>query len=282
MFEHEELQTFALRRFDIAQRFEDSMHLRELAPDDAEGTLVLIHGLGESALCFERLMVHPRLARWRQLAPDLPGYGKSLWRTEPLSLDEHADDLAEWLDKRVPEPVVLLGHSMGGVIGLLLAERLGSRLRAFVNVEGNLSLADCGFSSQAARYSQAAWVAGGLDEVLERILASDNESLEVSRAYAASIQLADPRAYHRNSDDLVRMSSGLEIAGRLAALEQPLLYVHGIPRGVGERSLGLLEAEGVKTVGIEGAGHWPFLDQTEAVAEALEEFLASLPAAVVA
>ncbi len=264
------------RRFEIEHGVEQEMFLRSLPAEEPLGTLLYIHGLGESGLCFEGSMTHPSLRRWHSLVPDLLGYGKSAWTPEPLSVAGHAERLEELLRVRGSEPVVVIGHSMGGVIGTLLCERAPERVRAFVNVEGNISLGDCGFSSRAARFSPAEWLDHGADQVLDEILALETETKKVVRAYAASIGMCDPRVFHRNSDDLVELSACRELASRLAALEPPSLFVYGSPRGLCGRSLDLLEREDVPAVGIPDTGHWPFLDAPDLFARELAGFLATL------
>lgn len=256
------------------------MHERYLGAPDAAGTILYVHGLGESALCFERLMADERLARWEHLAVDLEGYGKSSWAGEPLSLDQHADRLDQRIRRfrasrarRCGHPVVVLGHSMGGVVGTRLCRRLGAAARAFVNVEGNISLADCGYSGRAVEYSLGDWLAHGFDRVLDAIHDHPGESAEVRRAYGASIRMCDPRAYLRNSRELVASSRAETGARDLAALDAEVLYVHGAPRGICDRSLELLGRAGIETLRVDGAGHWPFLDQHDAFVEALAGFL---------
>ncbi|MEM6795493.1 MAG: alpha/beta hydrolase [Acidobacteriota bacterium] len=274
---------FALRRF-----FQGKLFLRglRLGDPEARGTILYIHGLGESALCFEALVSDPRLAGWAHLAPDLLGYGRSTWPARPRSVTDHADDLAE-LIRGCPELVaagdrlVLLGHSMGGVIGLELIRRLGRRrVACFLNVEGNVTLDDCGFSSRAAGHSESDWLEGGgyarfVDAVFTL---SDGtpatESAAVARAYGASVLFADPRTLLLNSEDLVRESRAETLAGRYAEAGVPTVYLHGRPRGTGERSLGQLAAAGLaETRGFAPAGHWPFLDQHDAFARAVAEIL---------
>lgn len=249
------------------------MAVRELVGGDRP-TLLYVHGLGESALCFEPLMADSRLQPWPQLAVDLEGYGKSGWAREPLSLDEHADRLGDLIESRSLSSVIVIGHSMGGVIGTLLGEK-SPAVRGFLNVEGNISLGDCGYSSKAVRFSGEDWLSHGFDEVLDVIYTDTVESPAVNRAYGASIQMCDPRAYHLNSEELVSFSRAETLAGRLAALDVRTRYLHGAPRGTGERSLELLAAAGIETVAVEGAGHWPFLDRPEAFTEALHDFLVS-------
>ncbi|MEM9595681.1 MAG: alpha/beta hydrolase [Acidobacteriota bacterium] len=268
-------------RFRIERTQDGPMALRRLRPASApRGTLLYIHGLGESGLCFEALMADPRLAAYDHVVPDLLGYGRSAWPASPRGLAGHAADLeALLLGLDVRGPLTVLGHSMGGVVGLLLASRLPGRFDGLVNVEGNLSPPDCAFSSLAAAYSSADWLAFGRARFLDQLHASAGEDLgredpQVIRGYAASIEMADPRTFHRGSADLVRESATETLARRLADLGLRQIYLHGRPRGTGDRSLALLDASGIPRRGFEVAGHWPFLDQPDAFAETLGGFLA--------
>ncbi len=261
------------RLFQIQRTFEQGLHERRLSCREGGGTIFYIHGLGESALCFERLMADPRLARWNHVAVDLLGYGKSSWAPEPLTLDEHVEHLGRYLDAFHEDPPVILGHSMAGVLGLYFCERFGDRVRAFINVEGNITLPDCGYSSRVVKYSRREWLERGLGEVLDDIYNEAGERLEVRRAYAASIHMCDPRAFHANSGELVEISRGARLAARMAALEVPAIYVHGAPRGTCDGSLELLARAGVRTIRIDEAGHWPFLDQPDAFQDAILGFL---------
>ena len=49
-------------------------------------TVLWIHGLGESGLCFERLLARPDLADWQHVVADLPGYGRTAWPTAPRKM----------------------------------------------------------------------------------------------------------------------------------------------------------------------------------------------------
>jgi 3-oxoadipate enol-lactonase len=91
--------------------------------------LLLVHGLGGAAWNFTEMQ--PHLAGRRLIVPDLPGHGGS----SPLpaaSLRGFADALVPLLD----EPVDVLGHSLGGVIALRLAERHPSLVRRVLVAAG--------------------------------------------------------------------------------------------------------------------------------------------------
>jgi pimeloyl-ACP methyl ester carboxylesterase len=87
--------------------------------------LLLVHGFGGAAWNFSELA--PLLPGRRLIIPDLPGHGASSPLPAP-TLTGFADVLAEVLD----EPLDVLGHSMGGVVALRLAERHPSLVRSLV------------------------------------------------------------------------------------------------------------------------------------------------------
>jgi len=98
-----------------------------------EPLLVLLHGLGATGEVWSGWW--PLLARrWpgRWLAPDLPGHGSS----PPLAAYTF-DDLAAAVARIVPPGarVVVLGHSLGGVVGLALASgRFAAAMQAVIGL----------------------------------------------------------------------------------------------------------------------------------------------------
>src|SRR3989442_169767 len=93
-------------------------------------TLLLIHGLGANADVWAPLEKH--LAEWpgRWLAPDLRGHGRSP-HAAPYGYAGHAADVADML--RQDEEVTVVGHSMGGVVGMALATGwFGIRVRKVI------------------------------------------------------------------------------------------------------------------------------------------------------
>lgn len=246
-----------------------AMHLRERPGDP---TVLWLHGLGESGRCFEAIAAHPALAGAGALIPDLPGYGRTERPARPMSLVEVADHVASWLEARGAPPVVVVGHSMGGVIGVHLAERHPARVSRLVDVDGNVSIGDCTYSGRAAAFDDAAFAARGFAEMTAYV--DDRARFDAAHAsYAISIRLADPATFLRHARDLVAESEPETMAGRLAALTVPVTYIAGAPGGACPRSRALLDGAGIATVAIEPAGHWPFVDQPDAFARTLAGLL---------
>lgn len=230
--------------------------------------LLWIHGLGEAGSCFDSIIRQPRLAGRPHLLPDLPGYGETPAGSPPPSLASIADRLASWLEASAEPPVIAIGHSQGAVIALLLAERHPERLRGLIDVEGNKSEGDCGYSLPIAAEDPGAFREQGHSRLCD--LAAERAAFDPAQAgYAERMRRADPETLHAHATELVALSREEGLATRLGRLSLPRLFVNGAPSGCPPRSLELVDATGVPRVEIGPAGHWPFFDQPAAFAEAV-------------
>lgn len=82
--------------------------------------LVLVHGLGGSSEVW-RDSIRYLARRYRVVALDLPGYGKSDRPRADYSIEYHAAALNDFLDALGAGKVVLVGNSMGGWISAITA-----------------------------------------------------------------------------------------------------------------------------------------------------------------
>jgi pimeloyl-ACP methyl ester carboxylesterase len=119
------------------------LHATVDGPDDAAATLVLAHGwtLAQAAWDDVAALLRPRIAdgELRLIRYDQRGHGRSTWGryaddVAELSIDELGADLGHLVDELAPSgPVVLGGHSMGGMTIMCLAaarpELFGDRVR---------------------------------------------------------------------------------------------------------------------------------------------------------
>lgn len=98
-------------------------------------TLVALHGWLLSGRLWERLQ-EELSPQWPLLAPDLPGFGATP-RPKGLqpSLASYGRWVAQWVAQELPnQPVVLIGHSLGGSIALHAAGPLGDQLKGVVQI----------------------------------------------------------------------------------------------------------------------------------------------------
>ena len=229
--------------------------------------VVWLHGLGDWSVGFDAVAAHPALAGFTHVLPDLPGYGRSPWPEHPEGLEALAGRLAAWLGDRRP---ALLGHSMGGVLATLIAER--TSVRAVIDVEGNLSRGDCIFSAAVSSYTLDDFEAFGLSAIRADVHERGRTDVAL-RGYHAALYTASPRVFHHHARELVALSESGQLGPRLAQLRAPVLFVAGLPDGICEVSRGLLDRLGVPWLGFEPAGHWVHGDQPDAFATAVSGFL---------
>jgi pimeloyl-ACP methyl ester carboxylesterase len=81
---------------------------------------------------------------------DLPGYRTQVEKAVPPDLAGYADHVASELDRLGASPTVVVGHSVGGAVAMLLAANHRERVAAVVNVEGNFRPADAFWSNKIA------------------------------------------------------------------------------------------------------------------------------------
>lgn len=111
----------------------DRRHIVYLAGPEDGPPVVLLHGLGGSALG-EWFRVGPLLAdRFRLIVPDLPGHGLGPADGSP-DIDDVADDVVGILDALGLTDVDVVGYSMGAAIAVSLAGRRPGRVRRLVLV----------------------------------------------------------------------------------------------------------------------------------------------------
>ena len=103
------------------------LHVRVDGPQDAPVTIVLVHGwtLDRRTWGPVARALADGSAPVRVLRPDHRGHGRSAAvDPETMTIDQLADDLAAVVTETAPDgPLVLAGHSMGGMTLMALAER---------------------------------------------------------------------------------------------------------------------------------------------------------------
>jgi pimeloyl-ACP methyl ester carboxylesterase len=121
------------------------LHATVQGPDDAPVTLVMAHGwtLAQAAWDDVAAELADRVAagELRLVRYDQRGHGRSTWGSaEQVSIDLLGEDLVAVLDETAPTgPVVLAGHSMGGMTIMCLAaahpDLFGDRVRGVALVD---------------------------------------------------------------------------------------------------------------------------------------------------
>jgi pimeloyl-ACP methyl ester carboxylesterase len=291
--------------------------VEEIGPPDAPLTVVFVHGyaLSMGSWAFQRRDLATELATANGHRPtarlvfyDHRGHGSSgRGDAEHATIDQLAADLESVLTARVPRgPVVLVGHSMGGMTVLTLAQRrpdlFGPRVAGVALVStssGNLADLDFGLPQVLTRLRAAVlplaaftmrWRPGFAERT--RRLAKDLVSAATWSLSFSSTDV-DP-ALGRYVDAMIAGTpvdviaefypaiAGLDASGAIAPLRRvPTLVLTGdadkmIPQAHSQRIVEELDAVGSETtsfVVVPGAGHLVLLERPDDVTAALSALL---------
>ncbi len=293
------------------------LSVEEIGPRDAPLTVVFVHGytLSMASWAFQRRTLAAELAtanghrpRARLVFYDQRGHGASgRGAAERSTIDQLAADLYAVLEARAPRgPVVLVGHSMGGmtIMGLaaLRPELFGSRVTAVALLStssGNLAdlsfgLPDLLTRVRAAFLPVAAWTMRRRPAIAERTrwVAADLVSA-ITRSLSFGSSDVDP-ALTRYVDSMIAGTpvdviaefypalAGMDHTGSLEPLRRvPTLVLTGdrdrmIPQEHSELivdGLGGADQPDVEFVVVPDAGHMVLLEQPDVVSAALGRLL---------
>jgi lipase len=154
------------------------LHVHEFGPSSGPPLLAL-HGVtGHGARW--RSFANGRLNRFRVLAPDLRGHGRSV-PLPPWTLEQHAADLLALIDEYDLDAVPVLGHSFGGTVALHLSRLAPGRVSRLALLDPAVGI-DPEFALEAASSPQrtfpdrpAAWDAQRADwpTVLDSVISEE-------------------------------------------------------------------------------------------------------------
>jgi abhydrolase domain-containing protein 6 len=241
--------------------------------------LVLLHGYTGSKENWLPLM--PQLnARWRVVAPDLPGWGES---TRIAGADygyaAEAALIAAWLPTLGDGPVVLAGHSMGGGIAAVLAARAPQRVSRLVLMDaGGAPFRENDFGRAVLRGENPFAVSdrASLDRYLHTVFdAPPWVPWPADRALIAR-RIADAAFETAVLDRIGRGPDAFQPVREAAGVRAPTLLLWC----AADRVIDVSAAEpyraaiaGSVLVLLQGCNHMPMMERPLETAAALEEFL---------
>lgn len=231
--------------------------------------VVLIHGAGGTHLYWPSEI--RRLPGYRVFALDLPGHGKSSGRAEQ-SISGYTGSILEWLEAAGLHSAIFVGHSMGSAIALSLA---------LEHPEHVLGLGLVGAGSRLR-----------VDPALLEITASSTTfhnavRMVVERSFDAATpeqltelaaqRMAETRPSVLHSDFLA--CNAFDETERICEIHQPALMVCGAEDQMTPQRYSRFLTTCIphsQLVVVPNAGHMVMLEQPQAVATALSDFLAGI------
>jgi pimeloyl-ACP methyl ester carboxylesterase len=235
--------------------------------------ILYLPGLGCSKVDFAEAANILWLQNHTLVAFDFPGSGNSPY---PANIKYGIDDLVEITNIVVCRlklnHLIIIGHSMGGLVALLYAEKYPEHVKGFINIEGNLASEDCFFSRRIAGYSPGGFTRELLDGFQEKLARSKSRGI---REYAGTLKSASEKACYDYAAPLVDYSDNGGLIERFIRLDMPKIFVHG-SENHGLSYIPELKERGCKVVEIPDSGHFPFYDNAQGYYRAISDFLLEL------
>jgi pimeloyl-ACP methyl ester carboxylesterase len=217
---------------------EKTFHTGTVSINYAEGPpagppLVLLHGVTGRWQRFIHLL--PVLTqRWHVVAADLRGHGRSGHVAGGYGIMEYAQDVIGLIRHLGDEPAVMLGHSLGAIIGIGVASEAPSAVRALILEDPPLgSFRGRPFVERNPRSGFTVLrdlVRKGHppDELARQLAALDSSSVTLAhRVRASSLSQIDPDVLTLIIEN--RAVDGYDLEERLRRITCPTLLLHGNP-----------------------------------------------------
>lgn len=113
-------------------------------------TLLFLHGTGCDSVDWMTVINRLPLDQ-RYVTVDFRGHGNSSVPTEPFTLKDLALDVVHLIDEISGQSVFLVGHSLGGMVAMAVANRC-PKIAGLVLLEGWTSLASAGSAFDSGRF----------------------------------------------------------------------------------------------------------------------------------
>jgi len=196
--------------------------------------LVMLHG--GAWRWQEYLSLIPSLSgRWHIYALDLRGNGRSGWVAERYRLEDFTEDNVKFV-RQLNAPAVLIGHSIGGVIALMVAASCPEKVKALIIEDSPLTLDNYKRIIDSSRTMFGIW----LD--LKKSVQSEQElSLALADKYkdypgvtsawilffAGCLRQLDPTFFNALLYDFEGFTKGYDSKHALKRLSCPILFIRG-------------------------------------------------------
>jgi pimeloyl-ACP methyl ester carboxylesterase len=239
--------------------------------------LLLIHGFPLSAAIW-REQTAGLGGKFRVIAPDLRGFGKSGLSPEECTMDRYADDLIALLDHLGIGRAAVCGMSMGGYVLLNLLERYPERVAAACFMVTRAGADDEEGKARRLMLADAVLATGAAvaADAFSKVLFAPQTAAERPELIEEVRQIMMAATPAGLAGGLLAMRNRPDYSSRLTLCTVPALVIGA------EDDLAMPPAEsrqlaagipGSRLCMIAGAGHMVMMEQPVAVNRALEEFL---------
>ncbi len=190
-------------------------------------TLVYLPGLSlPSVEQFLSVVTHADMAGHHSLLIDYIGSGFSDSSLKfDYSIENHARSVAAVLDNEGAKGCTIIGHSMGGTVGIMLAILRPDLVSKLIVAEANISPGGGEATRRIASYSETEYVHETHQALLEEVRKAEKEGDTTAAFINAAWSNADPSALYRSSVALVELDATFK--DQFQKLSIPRTFIYG-------------------------------------------------------
>ena len=203
------------------------------APDAP--TLLFLHGSGQTRQSWGRALEEAAKRGYRALSLDLRGHGDSDWAPDgQYTIERFAADVRQAIEYTGIEPIVI-GASLGGIVGLLIGASPPPPLRALVLVDITPRVEMSGANEVTAFMNSAPNGFDSLEQAAEAVAAylPHRSRPKDTSGLQRNLRLRDGRYYWHWDPALLQMGRNVDFSGpnplekAARALKIPTLLIRG-------------------------------------------------------
>ncbi|HSC55338.1 MAG TPA: alpha/beta fold hydrolase [Phnomibacter sp.] len=238
-------------------------------PTTKPQTYVLVHGAWQAPYVWDAVKTELTNKGNKVVVVELPGHGGDNTATYTLSMDAYRDKVVEAI-ARANENVILVGHSMGGMVITAVAEKIPSKISKLVYIGAFLpasgqALTDLAFSDPGSQLGHSLVESADhltLDVKLDSLVnLFIHDGLTVAKQSVLDNYRAEPAIPFTNKVTLTNENFGSVSKVYIKTLQDIV-----ISPGLQDR---MIAAAGINTVYTVNTSHSPFLSQPKAVSNLL-------------
>ncbi len=185
--------------------------------------VLFLHGLGGNGLDWKAQI--PAFSKYRTIAMDIRGHGRSGKPEGPYSVAQFASDAIELIRRLDASPAHIIGLSMGGMIAFQIAVDSPDAVRSLTIVNSGPEMilrTDLERQAIEARYTMVREQGmPALARMIAAPLFPKPEQAEIREVFEARIAANDPQAYLHSLSAIV----GWSVADRIGEIQCPVLIV---------------------------------------------------------
>ncbi len=232
-------------------------------------TYVLVHGAWQAPYVWDAVRSDLEKQGHKVIIVELPGHGTDQTPAHTLSLDVYRDKVIESISKAQGK-IILVGHSMGGMVITHVAEKAPTRIRKLVYVGAFLpasgqALTDLAYSDPDSKLGP------------NLVPSADQLTLDVKKDHLTSLFINDGNEANKNlvinnyrAEPAIPFTNKVTLtSGNFGSVEK--VYIKTLQDVVISPGLQgrMIAAAGIKTVLEVNTSHSPFLSQPHTVSDLL-------------